>query len=190
MRVRGKKMAIALVVLVLAAGAAYWYGLQLWGRHHFRAAQEALARRDFHRAGFHLKKCLTAWPRDPSVRLLAAKTARRRGDLDEARRELHAHEQQQGPEQERRRELDLLLVQQGDTKEADRLLDECVRDPQRPDAYLALEAVIEEKLKLLEQAHNAGLTLVEGPAGRERARAEQALALWDRVRQAQADQVQ
>src|SRR5262249_29616872 len=48
----------------------------------------------------------------------------------------------------------------------------------------------EHRLKLIERARNAGKTLVEGPYGKARAQAEQAIALWLQRRPSRADQVQ
>lgn len=191
MRLSGTKSKVALAALLLAGGyAAYWVGNHLWGRHHYRAAQAALDRRDFHQAGAHFDQCLQAWPRDPSVRLLAAQTARRRGDLDEARRHLEAHASQKTQADERGLEYQLLFIQEGDLAQADRLLARCVNDPSGRDAHLVLETVIEAKVKLLTQAHNTGMTLVEGPAGEERTRAERAIELWRQHRPGSADQAQ
>jgi len=60
------------------------------------------------------------------------------------------------------------------------------KDPEAPDAYLILEAYIEGAVKDLERAYHAGRSLVEGPAGEQRARAEKALTLWGRLRPGQA----
>lgn len=191
MRLGGKKTKVALaLLLVVAAFAAYRLGLHFWGLRHWRAAQEALTRRDFPQAGAHLKHCLAVWPDDTSVRLLAAQTARRQGDLDEAQRQLHVYQQLKGPEAERLRELRLLLIQQGDPTGVDDLLDSCLNDPNRPEMYLTLEVALEAKVKVLERGHDADVSLLEGPLGQQRERAESALALWLRLRREPADQVQ
>ncbi|HJT78537.1 MAG TPA: tetratricopeptide repeat protein [Gemmataceae bacterium] len=191
MRLGGKKTKVALaLLLVVAAFAAYRLGLHYWGLRHWHAAQEALTRRDFPQAGEHLKHCLAVWPEDTSVRLLAAQTARRQGDFDEARRQLDAYQHLGGSEKERLRELRLLLVQQGDPTDADALLTGCLNDPNSPDTYLTLEVALEEKVKLLERGHDADVSVLEGPLAQQRERAESALALWLRQRRDPADQVQ
>ncbi len=191
MSLDGLKTKMALLVLLLPAGAAaYWGGYHAWGRHHFQAAQGALARRDFQQAEIHLNKCLDAWPRDPSIRILAAQTARRRGDLDLAKRHLEQHARQTEQTDERSLEYQLLFIQQGDLTGADRLLDRTLKNPDASDAYLILEALIDAKVKMLANAYRAGITLVEGPAGEERARTELAIEVWRQRRTGAADQAQ
>jgi tetratricopeptide (TPR) repeat protein len=191
MRLGSTRTKVVLVLLLLAAAfATYWSVEQLRALHHYRAAQVALASRSFSQANGHLNQCLAIWPRDTSVRLLAAQTARRRGNLDEARQELRVFQQLKGSEQDLLRELRLLVVQQGDPTELDSLMESCVKDPSRPDAYLILEVVLEEKVKLLERAYDADMTLLEGPGGQQRAQAESALTLWFQQRPDPADQVQ
>src|SRR5689334_23289329 len=88
---------IALVLLVpVGAFLAYELGVFLWGRHHYRAAEEALDRRDFEAASAHLEKCLDVSPKDTDSRLLAAQAARRQGKFDEARHHLHLFKQAGG----------------------------------------------------------------------------------------------
>ena len=192
MRPRGKTLKIALAVLLPVAGyAAYRVVERARAADACRAADEAIARRDFRAAGDSLKRCLAARPDDPALRLLAARTARRAGDFDAARRELESHERLKGSEDERRRELRLLSVQQGrDAVEAERLLQSVLDSPDAPDADYAIEVVVPVKLAELERAYNAGMTLVEGPAGRERERAEAAVALWLARRAGPADRAQ
>src|SRR5436190_2857504 len=64
---RNARPAVVLLLLAIAGAAGYLGGRYLWGRHHYRAALQALERRDFRQAGFHLDKCRSAWPADADV---------------------------------------------------------------------------------------------------------------------------
>ena len=192
MRVRARaRVAIVSVVAVIAAAFAVYESVRyLRGRHHLAQARAALARRGFQEASSELNRYLEIWPHEPEVLLLAAQAARRGGDFEAAQAHLRTHQQDQGPAQERFWEQQLLFIQRGDLLDADRLLDHCLRDPPTPDGYLILDVVLPAKITLLERAYLSGMTLVEGPAGRERARLEQGLDLWLRQFPAPADQVQ
>ena len=63
--------------LALLAVAGYFAGNHLRNRAHFRTAAAAESDRDFARARAELATCLTYWPDDPDVRLLAARVERR-----------------------------------------------------------------------------------------------------------------
>jgi tetratricopeptide (TPR) repeat protein len=85
---RPAAVVLVLALLGLLGGGAWYLGRQVWADHHFRAAQLALKRRDFAAAGDHLAVCLRVWPRDLAAHVLAARAARRAGDLAEAERRL------------------------------------------------------------------------------------------------------
>jgi tetratricopeptide (TPR) repeat protein len=72
--------------LLLAAASPF-----LWAGYHWYAGRSALKRYHAAEARAHLDACLRVWPwsRSPSVHRLAARAARRDGDLAEARRRLH-----------------------------------------------------------------------------------------------------
>src|SRR6516162_7740495 len=77
-RTRRPWQGVGLVVLIVAglavAGeAAYLIGRQLWADHHFRAAEEAMGRRDFDAARSHLALCLEVRPTDAEAHFLAAR---------------------------------------------------------------------------------------------------------------------
>ena len=61
---------------------------------HLRAAEEASARYDFEPAHEHLAACLRWRPDDPALLLLAARTARQAGLLDEAEQLLTRYSRQ------------------------------------------------------------------------------------------------
>jgi tetratricopeptide (TPR) repeat protein len=111
------RVVLVLGVLVALAGG----GVVLWARYQWQAAAEALTRDDLGHARTHLAWCLRFWPNDPSVHLLAARTARRQDDLDEAARHLAECRRLQGVSPDNALEWALLRAQQGDL-EADAVL--------------------------------------------------------------------
>src|SRR5262249_26230915 len=86
-RLRHVLLVVPLLVGLLAAG---WYANVHYRRprEHLTAAERALAARDFGQARLHLEQCLEAWPDDPGVHFLMARTARRAGDLELAEQHL------------------------------------------------------------------------------------------------------
>ena len=78
------------VSLTLLAGG--WYArVHYWlPRKSLEEAELALKQRDFERARLELEKCLLAWPKDPHVYFLLARTAQRAHDLDQAERSFRA----------------------------------------------------------------------------------------------------
>jgi predicted Zn-dependent protease len=185
----GKRMRIALLVLLLlpAGGAAYWAGRHFWGSYHYRAAEQALERRDFAEADAHLKKCLGASPGNLTWRLAAAQTARRRGDYRAAQDHLAAYEKEGGSADSLARERKLLLVQQGgDPALIEDLLSSCERSPDAPDTPPVLEAVLQGIDAALKSATAKGAK----PPAEYLARARRAADLWLRLRPGPADQAQ
>src|SRR5262245_48886227 len=74
----------------------------------YRAALEALERRDFPAASEHLDKHLEDHPKDLDALLLAARTARRRGATADFLKHIEAHQQAHGPDAPRVYEYRLL----------------------------------------------------------------------------------
>lgn len=144
-----KPLAGAVLVLVLLGLAGYWYAGAWFVHPDYRAAQEALARRADRQAVAHLRKYLEAHPDDLAARLLAARTARRRGDLDTAVVLLNPVLPQLEPTPDLELERLLLRVQQGEPGEVERLLAEVASAPAAPRARLLLEAVIEGSVNRL-----------------------------------------
>ena len=193
MRGGGFKIKVALL-LSLVVGVAY-AAYRLEQRHAFgrslEAAEDAIARRNFVEAGDHLEKCLAIRSDDPGLHLLAARTARRRGDVPTTLRELKAFTQNQGSATELRAEQRLLDIQQGiDRDSSDVLLEQCLSDSRDPETYLALEVAIANSVSRFEGASHAGMTLVEGPAETMRVKSERAIALWSQLRAGRADRAQ
>src|SRR6516164_606474 len=81
-RPRLRIVLVAAVVLLLGGAAAYLAGSRLWASRQYDAAMQALDRYDYEEAAVHLEKYLSIHPTDPDALLLAAQTARRRGNLD------------------------------------------------------------------------------------------------------------
>jgi predicted Zn-dependent protease len=139
LRRRRRAWAAAALLALAAAGLApavpqarAWY--------HLRAARLELRRYHNRQAVLHLQACLRAWPADPEVLLLAARSARRAGAYDEARALLDKAQRVRG--------LDDALVLERTLLAAERDCDEavvtrCWRDVEQghPEAPLLLEAL-------------------------------------------------
>ena len=67
----------ALCVLIVAGVVYYVVYPQAAAAYHWRAAQQALAERDFAGAQAHLRDCLEAWPQSGETHFLLARTSRR-----------------------------------------------------------------------------------------------------------------
>jgi Flp pilus assembly protein TadD len=103
------------VLLVLAAGLLGWYGVPLVRAHlALDRAEAALARYDFPAAREHARLATDLRPRNPTAWLLAARAARRDGDLDAADNHLRRYTALAGPTPEGRLEDTLRRVQAGD----------------------------------------------------------------------------
>ncbi len=192
MRRVGKRGVIVAAILVVA-GSALLADHVATSRRLDRLladANGALDRRDFRLASSKLDEYLREQPDDLPARLLAAQAARRQGDFDAAHTHLRYHQDHDGPPEPRLREQQLLLAQEDGTSDADVLIESCLSPSPPPDVDLVLEVAIDQQLKLVDRAFNAGKTLVDGPAGMARARVEQAIALWLQRRPLPADQVQ
>jgi cytochrome c-type biogenesis protein CcmH/NrfG len=90
----GRKKLSVLLVAILVIGVA-WAGMILvsdWkARQQREAAEKALAENDLDQAQEQLTKHLQARPRDGNALLLAARTARRRGDMQAFEQHLSAY---------------------------------------------------------------------------------------------------
>jgi tetratricopeptide (TPR) repeat protein len=72
---------VALALLVLGAGV-WFLSWRVFGWHHLSEAKRALQRDHFREALDHLQASLRIWPDDPQVLFLAARAARRVGNLE------------------------------------------------------------------------------------------------------------
>jgi predicted Zn-dependent protease len=98
-----------LLVIVLAGLACH-----AWAHVEYRAAGRALTRHDLARAQVHLAHCLCVWFWSADTYLLAARTARRAGDFDQAENYLRTCRELGGSEEALALEYKLLRVQQGE----------------------------------------------------------------------------
>lgn len=179
------------VTLLLAAGlGGYRISRAVEGRVHYRAADQALTRRDFRQASLHLRRCLEFWPDDPALLLLAAQSARRGGDVDAALQHLRSYRRWNGADAAHQLEVDLMAVERDESAVVDQLQARCLSAPAHPHADLILEVVIPARLRRLDAAYHAGQSLLEGPAGQVRVDVEKCLAQWRQLKPGQADQAQ
>ena len=111
--------------LVLSAlGLAGWKAAAEVGRwRDFRAARLSLDAGDFTDARERLGRCLRAWPDDAEAHFLAARAARRAGDLAEATRELDAATKLRWVPEALDVERALLTVQRGDLRAVENVLE-------------------------------------------------------------------
>ena len=132
--IRRPRLAMLVGVLVCLLGYLAWLGgCDLWVRWDRKKAVEALAEFDFDEARRRLAQCVRMRPADAELRLLAARTARRDGDLDFAEDQLEAyHELVGGSSSQETLERALRRAQQGKVHEViDQLIEALeVRHPQ------------------------------------------------------------
>jgi tetratricopeptide (TPR) repeat protein len=141
------RFVLAMVLLLILGAACYQIGVSVWTSQKYNAACQALEQYDYVQAGEHLEKYLSYHPTDPAVLVLAAQTARRRGDFDEAVQRLRLAEKHGAPAEAVAIEQQLLRVQAGDLTDANALTQFCTDHPDGPEAALILEALIEGSFK-------------------------------------------
>src|SRR5262249_32967724 len=90
--------------------------------------------------------CLEVWPGSPSTHLLAARTARRAGRLDEAVDHLYTGEKLGASAEAVALEWDLLRAQRGDLADVEKRLRACLRQD-HPDRFLILEVLTWQMIK-------------------------------------------
>ena len=138
---RGRAIRILVLLGLVGAAAA---GLLAWDRARARSAWDeanaALKRHDLVAAARHLDRYVGLRPHDPAGWFLAARTARRRGQFDEARRLLDRCQEAGGSAEAIALERDLAEIQQGHLGEIDARLRATI-EPTHPDAAFILEAL-------------------------------------------------
>lgn len=136
---RRRRLVAALAVLA-GLGLAAWGGRHLWAWHHFRAGRAALEADDLDAARGHFDDCLRVWRGSAEARLLAARAARRAGDLDAAERQLSEHQLLGGDTEVRTFEWAMLHAQKGELRDTPAYLRGVARG-EGPEGELALEAL-------------------------------------------------
>jgi tetratricopeptide (TPR) repeat protein len=177
--------------LLVCAGWAAWTLLATDPLAEVRAAMD---RRDFDAADDLLARRLRDRPTDPAVRLLAARSARRVGDLRAAAAHLDAAYRHGGATDAYEQEARLFRAQT-DERVADKLLEEYDSNPDAADAHQLLEAYLEGKLRAVGPMGAGGTTIEAEEAAlaavaRSEADLYRAVALWLAARPADADQAQ
>jgi tetratricopeptide (TPR) repeat protein len=133
-----------LFLLALFAGlplAVYLLGPRTDRADHLAAARDAIERRDFTTARRELDACLADNPRDPEVRFLAARTARRDGDGTAAESHLKLYSEMGGDRELAELERAMRRSQEGDVSSADAVLRFCAEYPDNPAVPFMLEAL-------------------------------------------------
>jgi tetratricopeptide (TPR) repeat protein len=185
-----KVLVVLLFILVVSAGSALYYFIGNWRRAEYRAAREALDRRDFQAESSHLDRYLANHPDELDARLLAAQTARRRNAFDEFHGHIAIYKKQNGPERGRTREYQLLRMQRGDLSEAAFHLQAAAAAPSEPESALALEAVIEGALAAVDERSGQSSRRPAGSTDPNVVVARQAVELWLASRPGVPDQLQ
>jgi tetratricopeptide (TPR) repeat protein len=136
------RVVLALLLVLLGAGGAWSAGVWLWARHHYQAAQEALAHHRIAEARHHIALCLKAWPKSGPAHFLAGRAARRDQDFAEADRRFKECYRLQGWAFPLATEYALIRVQQGDVDKPEAYFRREI-DNGNPEAGLYLEAFVE-----------------------------------------------
>jgi tetratricopeptide (TPR) repeat protein len=147
----GRSLAIALLLLLIGTGMGM-VGGYLWTSYHLsyhlRAARAALERYHNNEAMAHLHACLAVRPRDPEALLLAARTARRGNNLDEADRILDLYQAERGKDDEDLfLERVLVRVQRGELDSVSKYCQSMI-EQDHPSAPLILEALARGCLRM------------------------------------------
>jgi tetratricopeptide (TPR) repeat protein len=180
-------LALGLVVL---AGVVVYYVSTSGSGTAFDAALEAIKRRDFRAASEHLDRHLAEYPDDVSARLLAARTARRRGAHGQFLEHIEIYKKQKGDDNDRALEYKLYRIQQGDITHSDAILRSASADPAAIESYLSLEALIETCLAGLQPRSGQASRPPAGAADPIVGLARRGVDLWLNAQTAEADQVQ
>lgn len=176
--------AVSALVCIVAIGGAYY-----WNQQHYQLAQQALEQRDFQAAERHLQQRVTLGLGRLPAELLAAQTARRSGNLEEAGRRIKLLERRFGADPSVALERQLLALQQGELQHAQELLDS-TKDSSSPEAAWVLEAYIVGSLRNSMPAYLQNETYEGSSSAAELARTRRAIDQWLELRPAKADQVQ
>jgi tetratricopeptide (TPR) repeat protein len=137
--VRRHPFRAAFVFLVVVAAVVV--GLWRYAVHQWQVAQTELNDGQYQQARERLNFCLTAWPRSPEVRVLAARAARLTGDLDAAEAHLNRCLKMQGGATDVVQiEFLLIRVQSGEVDDVARPLFDAV-EKGHPETAVILETM-------------------------------------------------
>jgi predicted Zn-dependent protease len=186
---RRRRRILVLGAVVPLAALAGWWAWSVWGPDPLGAVHAALDSRDFRAADELLSKRLAEHPDDRAAQVLAARAARRGGDLARAFTLLQQYREKNGSDEASDLEFALLRAQGGNPAEADQLFARYADRPEAADAALAMEAYLEGKLKVLAPRTDArpDAAAIESAGV---ANLNRAVELWLHRRPGRADQVQ
>jgi tetratricopeptide (TPR) repeat protein len=138
---RWARRAAVTALLLLTALGLTTAGVNGWAEYHFRAAKADLARFHFADARRHLDQSLRVWPQSARVHFLAARTARRVGDLEAAEKHLQFCQDRAAiPADDIILERMLIRCQRGQINEVQPALRDLV-EKNHPDSLLILESM-------------------------------------------------
>jgi len=140
-------MVLIAALLAVIGVAGYHVGMNVWASRKYHAASDALQRYDYGHAGKLLQSYLSRHPTDAPALLLAAQTARRRSDFDEADKLLRLAQKYGTLDEAIAMERRLLAAQAGDLSDAAGLVQFCKDRPSGPETALILECLIEGSLR-------------------------------------------
>jgi tetratricopeptide (TPR) repeat protein len=143
---RRRRWWMVLLGLAFLALAGWYGGRLLVVAYHLRAADQALARYDYSEALGEYEAALRVWPYGTALRLKAARTARRGGQLERAEEYLSACEQA-GVTSDTGLEREMLRAQQGDLAEVEADLRGRIFE-EHPDSVLILEALAQGYIRI------------------------------------------
>jgi tetratricopeptide (TPR) repeat protein len=155
---------MVLAGLAVVSLAGWFGGWHLWGMYHLRAAQKAIGRHEFEEALSQFECCLRVWPKDTSIRLQAARAARRSHQMERAEELLSACEKS-GITADTALERAMLRTQQGDLAEVEGELNQ-VANEHHPDTLLIWEAAAKGNMLIHRRElaiHLWGLILKQAP---------------------------
>jgi Flp pilus assembly protein TadD len=132
---------VSLITLTAIAVGGNYIRVEMRAHGHKREALAAIDKRDFKSALSHLERCREAWPTNPEIAFLTARTARRAGEFSLAEKRINDAERFGWAEQAVFLERALQLAQQGGFALAEPYLVKCVRED-HPDSLLILEVIV------------------------------------------------
>jgi predicted Zn-dependent protease len=132
---------VTAVLLGLIGLGGMLTGRFIWGWYQLEKAQRAIDQRDFAQALTHLERCLEVRNGSAETHFLAARTARRAGNLDLAEAHLKTSRQLGEIPERINLERTLLRVQQGELSPATQEKLRALVEQEHPDSSLILECL-------------------------------------------------